>query len=609
MRPSFILKSQRRNLPVFEEKIMKKSIALTLALCAVSFGFVACSDDGDDDVSCSYTVPKCNADGTALLTCENGKETVKACTCSNNACQITPAPDTPECDYTGSKCSDDGTALLTCENGKETVKACTCSNNACESSQNPSLECHYSGSRCNADGTALLTCNDGKETAESCLCIENACLDESEFCLYEGTRCDSDNKNVVYCDEDGVQRHKETCYESCENGRCKDVACPTPDTKTCLDPKTTFVCENDIMVAKTCPEGLGCADGECLDQNADLSCTFDSHCSDDLSTALRCVDGKLDSIVCKNGESCVMNGKTPECQKTETCENFRNYCVEENGAQYAMRCDDNAAKDSKPYKKTCNAVCRNGVCTSNLTIGADCNPDGQWPGDTCIDNVIAQCNKKTKKVEVQKACGDDEICGQVADGDLNTPSCYEPCTKLGARVSRCISTSDNAYVAEYECIQVDAALGDGRLGWEMVQGTYNQCDMTCSEGKCTDYTDGIENVGKTCDKTEFKGYCHKSDIAVSCDFDPNTDEMIDLVTVEKCDIDEFCQVIDNDADCVKTCKLSDPPRYECGIMMQKKPISRKFTCQSVGDVNIYQQDEDEMDICEKGCNAATGQCN
>ena len=140
----------------------------------------------------------------------------------------------------------------------------------------------------------------------------------------------------------------------------------------------------------------------------------------------------------------------------------------------------------------------------------------------------------------------------------------------------------------------------------MIQGTFNQCDMTCSDGKCTDYTDGIKDVGKECDKDTFEGYCHKSDIAVSCDFDPNADEVVDLVTVEKCDIDEVCHVDGNDADCVKTCKLNDPPRYECGALFSNA-ISIKYTCQTVGDANIYQQDE--MDSCTNGCNAATGRCN
>lgn len=56
-------------------KTIKKT-AILWTLAALSLGIVACGDDDSGD-KCSYTAAKCNADGSALLRCVNGREVEK----------------------------------------------------------------------------------------------------------------------------------------------------------------------------------------------------------------------------------------------------------------------------------------------------------------------------------------------------------------------------------------------------------------------------------------------------------------------------------------------------------------------------------------------------
>ncbi len=95
----------------------------------------------DSDKSCNYTQAKCNADGTARLTCVNGKENSQTCQCKNGVCETPsdPKPTDNDCNYTQAKCNADGTARLTCVNGKENSQTCQCKDGVCETTNSKSI--------------------------------------------------------------------------------------------------------------------------------------------------------------------------------------------------------------------------------------------------------------------------------------------------------------------------------------------------------------------------------------------------------------------------------------------------------------------------------------
>ena len=106
-------------------KTIKKT-AILWTLAALSLGIVACGDDDSGD-KCSYTAAKCNADGSALLRCVNGREVEKKCACKDGTCE--GAAD--KCDFTTPKCSDDKRSLLTCVNGQIQPQSCNCEDGEC----------------------------------------------------------------------------------------------------------------------------------------------------------------------------------------------------------------------------------------------------------------------------------------------------------------------------------------------------------------------------------------------------------------------------------------------------------------------------------------------
>ena len=189
-------------------KHWKTSFACIISCLTLS----ACADSSDDD-GCSYTTPRCNADGTALLTCDvsTGIENAQTCTCVNNKCE-----DAPKCDYTTPKCNDAGTALLTCTNGEEFSRTCTCKNGACEEE---APKCDYTVPKCNDAGTALLTCTNGEEFSKSCTCKDGKCEVEVPKCDYTVPKCNANGTALLTC-TNGVES-SQTC--TCKDGKCESA--------------------------------------------------------------------------------------------------------------------------------------------------------------------------------------------------------------------------------------------------------------------------------------------------------------------------------------------------------------------------------------------------
>lgn len=639
-----------------------KKTAFLWTLAALSMGCAACgSTVAYDGESCDWTVPKCNDDGTALLTCADGKTAVKKCACKDGKCEETPSA----CDWTGSKCSDDGKELLTCENGAISRKTCNCKDGKCEETpvetcdwstpkcsddgkqlltcekgaivpktcdcrngacaETEEDECSWTGSKCTSDGDALITCADGKITDfQTCTCENDACQE----CDYDGKSCSSDAKYVVSCDKmTGTEYEIEQCIGKCQDGKCGDVACPAADSKSCLDAQTRIYCNAGVMTKAACEDNEICAEGECVAREAEETCDFQKRCIGDKTGYQECIGGKVKYTPCDNGYYCDAENSEISCKKAETCANFRAYCFEKDGKHYAMMCNENAASTSVPYEKSCAGVCQDGQCTSNKTYGATCNPSGQWTHDTCIGNDIARCIKRSSgDYEVVKPYDEDcaasgEICGiENIDGVLD-PKCYEPCSEYGQIVNSC---SDNGSgikaVTRWKCDFIDASLGDRRLGYvydDSEGSAYKICDIDCKEGKCIDYTTLTPDAGQACDADKFTQRCDSDRHAVTCDeqtvYDDSGNETSKyVVTVEYCDYDEQCYLKDGAASCKTVCSQGDPDKYECKNFLMNE-VSYKYACKAYGNAYVYdyagEEIADYMTACKNGCNASTGKCN
>ena len=424
-----------------------KKTAFLWTLAAISLGFTACgSDDKSDDNSgakaeCDFTAPRCNADGTKLETCTDGKLTVKECSCKDGKCEETADK---ECDFTAPRCNADGTKLETCTDGKLTVKECNCKDGKCE--ETADKDCDFTAPRCNADGTKLETCTDGKLTVRECSCKNGKC----EGCNYEGTICDDKKQNVMSCDKDtGTEKPVEQCLYGCEDGKCLAEKCPSPDAKACVDMKTRRYCDTatGTMVEKKCEGDLICSDGDCQERDAEVSCDFEKRCTEDGRGIQDCVDGKIEYTQCKSGETCTTEGGI-QCVKIETCENFKPYCGKnDDGSEYAVVCPVDAKPTDKPFVKKCGAVCRNGECVGKLEFGSPCDPgeNGSWR-DTCIGNKIARCIKRSDggyeitEPKDERCEEKGMICGMERTDleEFQDPHCYDPCTTIGQVVGSCV---------------------------------------------------------------------------------------------------------------------------------------------------------------------------
>ena len=495
------------------------------------------------------------------------------------------------CDYTGSKCNADGTALLTCSGGKETTRTCTCTNDACEDEP----ECDYADTRCNADGTEVLMCHNGEEISiQECICKNGDCVE----CSYSGSRCRSDGRALLHCDENGIEV-VETC--TCENNACKVEPCDSDFMPTCSDNFTALTCVEDKLKYTPCEGDNVCANGECLPRNQEVSCDFDTECSADLTSLRKCSNGKVTYVLCGHQKYCdsdtntcvdaVVDGKCDEGTFIPYCDN-----------NTAVYCNNTSVKH-----EPCNTmVCDEGICkqkTSVKAIGDECNPETFK--QQCIGETPVECNQKSKHVvPLEDVCtADGSICGEISDFGVQEARCFEPCTTKGAMRNTCTVTVDKTYQSVYECIDI----GHNCLGYEMVTGTWQPCDIGCASGKCYDYTQGIEHIGEEC-PDNFKGYCKASNLAVSCEIDDSGEEIISTVQAELCYPEEVCAVITEDGKtsgkCMVRCDEGDPDRYECSALFDKF-VSYKHKCQLVDGKMVYANTGD-FDLCTE-CNA-DGSC-
>ena len=535
-----------------------------------------CVDNAcQDENKCNYTGSKCNEAGTALLTCNDGSETSQTCKCVDNACQ-----EEPECDYTGSKCNDTNTALLTCNNGKETSQTCKCEDNACQ--EEP--ECDYTGSKCNEAKTALLTCNNGKETSQECKCENNACQEEPE-CDYTGSKCNDTNTALLTCDNGKEISENCPCYDN----KCSTDICDVNMEPTCDADHRAVTCVNGYLKRETCGDGLICSNGYCVTSSQEGECTFDVECTPDKSSVRKCTDSNITITPCANTEYCdpdakecvsaIVNGKCDEAT-------FRDYC----DGRTRHFCNSN----QRPDYETCPNTCVDGVCqvnTSHLGLGDTCNPYTYT--EKCMDEVPTKCDKNSKKVVSnieEDSCTDkDMICGEIMVNEVREAGCFVECNELGKIKQECILQDDGYHHPSYACISI----GNNRLGYsnDYIEDTWNEiCEDSCEAGECVSSHGDIDHLGEEC-PANFEAYCLASNLAVSCEFNG---EGKNLVTATTCETNEICAVETNksSAKCYEPCTSGDPTKYVCedatGIYANSnRYVQYSVECQKVGDKDVY----------------------
>ncbi|MBR4984762.1 MAG: hypothetical protein IKY83_03350 [Proteobacteria bacterium] len=583
--------------------------------CPNGCEFGACKTNGSTQSQCTFTNLQCSTDFSSVIQCINGSViTVETCAtgCELGACKSTDGTQT--CGYTGNVCNNG--SVFRCDNGTQVlVETCAngCKNNSCIPDPDaPDDTCNWQGRRCNASAFAI-ECQNGTETVvEYCEqdCQDGICTDWEleEGCTYQGSQCK--DGHVVACDiESGNEYVADRCIEGCVNGACRTVSCPDNLTPSCFDLNTTLECNQATgeLQKVACPNDKLCVNGTCVASSAESDCNFETSCSQDRTSIRKCESGKASYVACGQQMYCDDSDGTPKCVSAVTdgrCDEavFIPYCADD---KTLVSCDQQAIQ-----RENCNGKqCVNGRCIDKNTaqIGDKCTVETF--SESCIGNVPVTCTNKKVTAKAADCSKDNMICGVVTENSIASAFCFEPCKVKGQHIDQCITFSETAYQSTYECIAIDADNGDGRLGLEMVQGSFQMCDISCEAGKCVDYTEGISDAGKSCDPASYKAYCKDSTRAVTCDYDSKS--KADLVTVEKCDYNESCQptTIDGVAtvDCIQSCKASDPPKYECSSNSWGFTTSNKFECKQSNGTYLYLHTD--TDICDtnKGC-AEDGQC-
>ncbi len=584
--------------------------------CLLGCEYGACKTQDQPSAQCSFTTPQCSPDNTSVVTCANGQIQIAqhcALGCEYGACK-TQDPPAQQCSYAGNICMNG--SVYRCDNGSQIlVETCKngCKNDSCiPDPDEPEPKCDWSGRRCNSSAFAI-ECQNGAETVvEYCEqdCQNGVCVDWEldEGCDYDAPQCKGGH--VITCDRDtGNEYVSERCIDGCENGACKTVACPENITPSCFDLSTKLACSTATgkLEKVACPNGKLCVNGECVDSSAEIDCDFETSCSQDGTTIRKCENGKATYETCGKQMYCDDSSGSPQCVSAVVdgrCDEatFIPYCADD---RTLVQCDQKSVT-----REDCNGKqCVNGRCIDKNTakIGDKCTVETF--SETCVGEVPVTCTNKKVTAKAADCSKDNMICGVVLENTIASARCFEPCKTKGQHINQCITFSETAYQSVYECISVDADNGDGRLGLDMVQGSFVMCDISCEAGKCVDYTEGIPDAGKTCNPKTFTPYCKDSSRAVTCEYDSDLKE--DIVTVEKCDYNETCQptTVDSEAtvDCIQSCKPSDPKKYECSANSWGLTTSNVYECQKSNGVYLYIHTDTDICDTKKGC-ADDGQC-
>jgi hypothetical protein len=473
-----------------------------------------------------------------------------------------------------------------------------------------------------------VTAGDGKQEIVPCTSHEQCIAHYVDLGPCRLALCDSaaglcmveDMKDGTHCD-DGLACTK---LSYCSQGTCGGGA-----PEACDDGNP---CTQD-----SCDEQAGCVfapvdGGDCDDGNP---CTAQSKCKQSA-----CVGGPND-CACDTDADCALNDDSNPCNGVLAC--VAKQCVPAPGSE--VMCPP-------PSGPCVTSVCNpgSGLCEShavdNGTPCDDGNPCTQ--GDVCDGGTCLQGNKY-----VCVACGSDEDCAYLSEGDLCAPpyvctdaKCH-PGTEGGAQCKPgpCTLSTCNPETGKCEdaalwdgtfCDDGDACTGKDRCQDGACVGTALDCDdgNPCSKDGCAKesgcvheaVTGAVCDDGDACTKTDTckDGACVGQD-ALDCDdqddctldaCDPASGCMHSLQTNTPCDDGDPCTAPDL---CLAGACVSGAPSCQCQQTADCAPYEDFNLCDGtlICQGNLCIEDPATQIACDPSldspcmtntCNPFTGKC-
>lgn len=373
---------------------MNKKILVLLG-CAFALGLSACDDgssSGDIKTykSCgmiAHGQTGCNADNTAVVSCNDGQTTtVTACT-NTQICNIednTPAciEKTPD-NQNRQPCGVTAHGTKGCLNGVMVV--------------------------CNNGETVEVTGDDACDDNQTCEInddLQAVCVDNSCGTLLEGeTRCSNDATKIVMC-EGGKRVNVETCGDAkfCQENDELEPACvdKTPIDNCKGAKEGEKFCDGDMIAVCTDGNAVQITEGQCVDRESycqksgsSVSCVAYRKCGDTPHNAYTC-DGD-ETKLCYDS---VLEETTDPCGEDQKC-----VMKEISGVSYAA-CESiyQSCGDIAHGAQTCNtdktqiATCNNGTLT-DVTGNTACSNDQTCELSNgkpkCVDKIASDAKYQT----------------------------------------------------------------------------------------------------------------------------------------------------------------------------------------------------------------------
>ncbi len=570
-----------------------KNLLVKASILAVLCTMVGCADNDDAGKDKGCTESQCK-DANTLAFCNNGVALdvpcELGCDMATNACKsAVPSCSSDMClnANTLQKCNADGTTSeIPCANGcdfataacKDASASCTisvCQDNstllACANGQQSKVECPYGceagacKSECKAnyckDGATLITCANGVETAQVCErgCDAGAC---KEACTANFCR---DASNLMVCNADGSMSLT-NCPYGCDAGACKTSAGACTDGAVQCNGNSLNVCVNGAWVERACANG--CENGACIGEEP--KCENGAKECVDGNTARVCVAGDWNVTACTNG-----------------CENGA--CVTapvDACTTGSKKCDDKTVMNCVDGKwvagDVCDDICLNGACANARDLPKE--------GDACDENFKEICAGNTGyycsqgQVALLDCAGHDLDCVVRAADDY--ADCSEACKAGDPAIGECVSYMGYPLAVTYNC----EATTDG--GYAYFQGDYEFCEVSCSEGKCSDDPQPPVDVtyelcsddcslqdGRTCAEA-----CKEESATSTCVLDS-----------------------DNYIECSEACSKAGDTTPVC-ITSQGTGYLLNQVCTDVDGKLLYITDYSDYSACANGCNPAGTAC-
>ena len=593
----------------------------------------ACIDASSTNCATGNVKWSCSEDGKTSIGCRNNKEAVDTCDygCDTQTGRCKSAPcteNTYRCDNNAlQKCDANGNWITEQNCGSDT---CSEASKSCEGG-NAKPNCTDGNFQCTDDKKYQKCSNGNWETIEQCdtsndmiICdvFLDGCVDLSEEGDECYVHCDYDGLTLITCDKDGKEVLTD-CTLGCNNAECVSDACSDDFVKTCRTATQTLDCVQGKAVAESCPDGSFCVDGECKTNNKIEACAWSgSICSDDKRYVQTCTDGTATGKLCDDGYTCGTDAgsSTAACIKAYTgdtisksgtaCDtkNFIPYCGSVSDSTYEVNTIEcvNGTISTKGcandrvcevvYGDTISVQCRPQQPIEKLSLGDSCSNDDKFAKTAiCLDgNIPAHCDSNTGKLVLAsdtyaKGCAAQNMICSVTDVEgtegVKEANCYDPCTVENTVLKTCgIYGGNTVFSADYVCTD----LGDGQLGYVWADNSFKTCDISCSEGTCTDYTADIPNVGKSCDLLpNNNAYCLDENMLVQCaSYTDDDDQTVQMIAGEKCYPYEKCTTVEDVAKCRQTCSKGDAPKTDCKTMLGNDYVAT-MNCIEVDGLYVY----------------------